>query len=389
LGALHLTGESFFQNQLKFWNGFNYLKIRAGELLRVFLPGPVYFSTWRFKKMRRRICLSLLIVLSAGFLFAQQSLISGVNRLRSPERYWKIKLLFTDDADAFMDPNDYRSLEFESFFAEAQASQFAGGQSLSGGAAGRLGQMYTSFFFDGTGGNFVFGPENALSVMVGAGSAGAFKSFFEKRIAGARFGLGYGINFEAGATILKPEVMVSYSNAKGADYNGIFGAGAALGIVFVPVEGEASLDIQYELKFGVPENGGSYRDHYATVVYRRLYDMADDFSAGWGLGAAGWFVKQKNADALKYGVLPLADLGFTYQMDGVFGINGQLVIAYTTDHDSMAGNVVSSLGGFDVIPVLGMSFTPHEYLKIEMGAQYNSLEIINPWSFMLLASFRK
>jgi hypothetical protein len=339
--------------------------------------------------MKRKICVFLLFVLLTGALFAQQSLVSGgiVSRLTSPERYWKIRLLFTDDTDAFMDPNDYHSVKFESFFAETQAALFAGTESLSGGAAKQFGQIYTSFFFDGTGKNFLFANRNFLSVMIGAAPAGAFKAFFEKRIESTRFGLDWGMNFASG--LLKPELMISYTDAKTADYNGILGAGAALGIAFVPANGEAFFDIQYEIKFGLPKNNGSYYDHYATVVYRRIYGITGDFSAGWGLGAAGWFSRQKSADALRYGVLPLLDFGFMYRMNGVFGINGQFLICYAANHDDIAGNTIFYFGGFDVIPVLGASFTPHEYLKIEMGAQYDNLNNINPWSFTFIASFKK
>jgi hypothetical protein len=349
----------------------------------------INFSTWRLKEMKRKIYFCLLFVLLTGVLCAQQSLVSGgiVSRLISPERYWKMRLLFTEDADAFMDPNDYRSVEFESFFAETQAALFAGIESLSGGAAKRFGQIYTSIFFDGNGENFMFTNRNFLSIMIGTASVGAFKPFFERNLDSTRFGFDWGINFASG--FLKPEVMISYDNAKTADYDGLLGAGAALGIEFAPAEGEASFDIQYELKFGIPENSGSYCDHYITVMYRRLYGITDGFSTGWGLGAAGWFVKQKSTDAVRYGVFPLADLGFKYQMSNVFGINGQLLVGYTIDHDAIAGNTISYFGGFDVIPVLGASFTPHKCLKIEMGAQYNNLYNIHPWSFMFLASFKK
>jgi hypothetical protein len=344
--------------------------------------------------MKREICIFLLFVLMTGALFAQQSLVSGgiVSSLASPERYWKIRLLFTDDTDAFMDPNDYRSVKFESFFAETQAALSAGIESLSGGAAKQFGQIYTSFFFDGSGKNFLFTNSNFLSFMIGTDSAGAFKPFFEKRIGTTRFGLDWGMNFASG--LLKPEVMISYTDTRFADtktvnYNGLLGAGAALEIAFVPANGEASFDIQYEFKFGFPRNGGSYHDHYATVIYRRIYEITGDFSAGWGLGAAGWFTRQKNIDAVRYGVLPLLDFGFIYRMSGVFGINGQFLISYAADHDDMAGNTISYFGGVDVIPVLGASFTPHEYLKIEIGAQYNNLNNINPWSFTFIASFKK
>jgi hypothetical protein len=341
------------------------------------------------KKMKRKFCVFLLFVLLTGALFAQQSLVSGgiVSILANPERYWKIRLLFTDDTDAFMDPNDYQSVKFESFFAEAQAASFAGMESLSGGAAKQFGQIYTSFFFDGTGKNFLFSNRNFLSFMIGTASAGAFKPFFEKKTGSTRFGLDWGMNFASG--LLKPELMISYTDTRTASYNGLFGAGVALGIAFVPANGEAFFDIQYEIKFDLPKNNGSYRDHHATVVYRRIYRMTGDFSAGWGLGAAGWLTRQKNIDAVRYGVLPLLDFGFMYRMNGVFGINGQFLISYAMDHDDIAGNTVFYFGGFDVTPVLGASFTPHEYLKIEMGAQYNNLNNINPWSFTFIASFKK
>jgi hypothetical protein len=331
----------------------------------------------------------LLFVLLAGVLFAQQSLVSGgiVNNLISPERYWKMRLLFTDDTDAFMDPNDYRSVKFESFFAETQAALFAGNESLSGGVAKQFGQIYTSLFFDGNGKNFVFSNRNFFSIMVGTASAGAFKPFFEKGDESTRFGLDWGMNFASG--LLKPEVMVSYIDVETADYDGLLGAGAALGIAFFPVDGEASFDIQYEFKFSIPKNNDSYYDHYVTVMYRRLYGITGDFSAGWGLGAAGWLTGQKSVDAVRYGVLPLVDLGFMYQMSGVFGINGQLLISYAANHNTIAGNTISYFGGFDVTPVLGASFTPHEYLKIELGARYNNLNNINPWAFTFIASFKK
>jgi hypothetical protein len=82
-------------------------------------------------------------------------------------------------------------------------------------------------------------------------------------------------------------------------------------------------------------------------------------------------------------------------MSGVFGINGQLLVGYTMDHnedyDEIAGNIIfySYFGGFDITPALGASFTPHKYLKIEMGAQYNNLHSIYPWSFTFLANFKK
>jgi hypothetical protein len=339
--------------------------------------------------MKRKICACLLFVLTVGVLFAQQSLAAGgiVSSLTNSERFWKMRLLFSDDTDAFMDPNDYQSVKFESFFAETQAALFAGIESLSGGAAKQFGQIYGSFFFDGNGKNFLVSNMNFLSIMIGTASAGAFKPFFEKGAESTRFGLDWGKNFVSG--LLKPEVMISYTTAETADYDGLLGAGVALGIAFFPADGEASFDIQYEFEFDFPKNDGSYHDHYITVMYRRLYGITGNFSTGWGLGAAGWFTRQKNIDAARYGVLPLADFGFMYQMNGVFGINGQLLISYAADHDDIAGNAVSYFGGFDVIPVLGASFTPHKYLKIEMGAQYNNLNNINPWSFTFIASFKK
>jgi hypothetical protein len=278
-------------------------------------------------------------------------------------------------------------VQFESFFAETQAALFAGAESFSGGMAKQFGQIYTSFFFDGNGKNFLVSGENFLSFMIGTDSAGAFKPFFEKKIGTTRFGLNWGMNFASG--FLRPEVMISYADVKTTRYNKILDAGAALEIAFVPTNGEAFLDIQYEIKFDILKNNDPYHDHYATVVYRRIYGITGDLSAGWGLGAAGWFTRQESADAVRYGVSPLVDLGFMYRISNVFGINGQFLISYTADHAYTAGNTISYFGGFDVIPVLGASFTPHKYLKIEMGAQYNNLNNINPWAFTFIAGFKK
>ncbi|MDR1389143.1 MAG: hypothetical protein LBJ31_04125 [Treponema sp.] len=344
--------------------------------------------------MKQKICLPLLAVVlltGAAPLFAQQSLISGggstmSSYLGTANQFWKLRLLFTDDTDAFMDPNDYRSLGLQDFFAEAQAATAVGGSQIAGGFAKDFGVVYTSLFFEGAGNDFVFGDDNALSIMIGTASVGAFKPFFRKTTADTLFGLVWGTNISSGGKLFKPEVLVSYRDQKADDYDGLLDAGAALGVDFIPEDGEASLDVQYELKFGIPANSGFFHDHFATLVYRRLYDVTGDFSAGWGAGFAAWFTKGKNSPDEKWGFNPLADLGFTYRMGEVFGINGQLVVSYKSDHNG----TTSYIGGFNLIPVLGASFTPHESLKIELGVQPPAnLTGVQPWNVSLLASFKK
>jgi hypothetical protein len=345
--------------------------------------------------MKRGICISLLIVLLMGAapLFAQQSLISGYgnqfsgyNPSLGKERYWTMPLIFDDDTDAFMDPNDFRAVEFGDFFTEVQAGQNNG---LSGGIAKEFGSIYTSLFFDGSGNDFVFGNNNALSLMIGTDFAGAFKPFFVRTAAFTQFGLNWGMNIESGGRSFKPEVMLSYSNEDAADYSGLINAGGALGIDFAPAEGEASLDLQYELKFGLPQNSGFYHEHYAIVMYRRLYDLTGDLSAGWGLGAAGWFADEKIGVEERWGLLPAADFCFKYQMGDVFGIYGQFLATYTLNHTKTSpATDTSYIGGFNVVPMVGAAFTPYGNLKIELGAVYDRLNA-NHLNFTLLASFKK
>ncbi|MDR0402182.1 MAG: hypothetical protein LBH35_01180 [Treponema sp.] len=354
--------------------------------------------------MKGRICIFLLIVLLAGSVFAQQSFISGSALRPAPTSvkafgYWPVRLIFSDDVDAFMDPNDYRTLSFDSFFAEVQASRFGGqtpqGQpfaGLAGGFAKNFGPVYASIFFEGSGNDLGFGDNNSLAVLIGTGSFGAFKPFFIKDAVSTQFGLGWGMNFAAGSGLLKPEVMLSFSNAESiGEYDGVINLGAALGIDFAPAGGEASLDIQYELKFGIPENSGFYHDHFATVMYRRLYDLNSDLRAGWGFGGIGKLASQKNADTMVYYLDPLVNAGFKYRLGEVFGVNGQLVLRYTTLHneDPAAGNE-SYFGGFRLEPIIGGTFSPYENLNIELSVSApRSLNNLDFLSVNFLASFKK
>jgi hypothetical protein len=157
--------------------------------------------------------------------------------------------LFRNDADSFMDPNDYGTVEFEKFFSYIRYSpdfeqaydlfsvpkpNSMGSDTLSAGYAGYFGNVYVGGFFEGNlyerfwstlapDGN-AYTAYNTLSVLTGAEPIGgivlmAGYRYRDQTIGGVSgslerlsFGGGWGKNFALNnGFLLKPQLGFMYS----------------------------------------------------------------------------------------------------------------------------------------------------------------------------------
>ena len=351
--------------------------------------------------MRRKICLSVLILLT-GVLIAQQSLISQrFSPLNLEEdHYWKQKYLFTSEADWFMDPNDYEKLEMESFFASAQAS-FFGNNQAAGGFSTNLGPIYLGAFADlnfGNGKYFGFAENNELQIIVGTDFMGAFKPFIKlNNDKDIKFGLGWGINFAINNGTLKPEFMIGYnkidSNTAGID--GYLNAGASIDVDFDSTDRYASgVQLNYEFRFGMPTDSGvTFHNHKAALMYQRLYSITEGLVMGWGLGASSIFDYYK-AGGVKVLTLECnaeSVLGFSYSFGEVFGIHGMVFLSYPVNYENDDDNITTTIGGPQIRPVLGGVFRPHRYFSIELYCNPNvGIDgSISPMVLALMATLKK
>jgi hypothetical protein len=347
----------------------------------------------RYRAFRLVLAAVLLILLANSAVFAQQSLISGGFFPDGPsvDTYWKTRLLFKDDADAFMDPNDYQLVRFDVFYAETQGAvfsqQYTGTNYLAGGAAVRFDSLYTALFFDGSGDNFLFGGHNSLYILVGTPSWGAFKPFYRTFSDESLFGISWGINFEADGLLVKPEVMAGYAGDRDSSngWKGYVNAGASVDVEFAADSGESSMDVQYEIKAGVPtQNQGDFMEHYFEALYRRLYGVTDGVQLGWFAGAAAEYIKHERYTRTYYerwGLTPMGGVGFRAALGDLFSLNGQVFAAYNMNYE-----------GINITPVAGgaFTFTPFTGLKIELSTSpANGLDNFSLWNVSLMASFRK
>jgi hypothetical protein len=295
-----------------------------------------------------------------------------------------------------MDPNDYQRVQFDSFYAEAEGAAFskryAGTNYLAGGAALRLGDYYTALFFDGSGDDLFFGGHNSLYALIGTPSLGAFKPFYKTFSDESLFGVGWGMNFQTDAMLVKPEVMAGYAfdrdNTNG--WKGYFNGGAALELEFAVDSGESSFDIKYELRLGVPaENKGALMAHYLNGLYRRLYDVTDTLQAGWFAGAGADYVKyekQKRSYYERWDLTPLGGIGIKAALGDMFTLSGQLLSSYNMNHEEQAESSIE----LNITPVAGMAFTPYKGFKIEVSTSPSKgLSDFDLWNISLRASFKK
>jgi hypothetical protein len=339
------------------------------------------------------------LLLAAAPLSAQQSLVSGgVLPTNSPvSGYWKTRLLFSGAADAFMDPNDYASLQFDALYTEVQGAAFskryAGTAYLAGGAAMRLSDYYVALFFDGSGDDLFFGARNSLYALIGTASFGAFKPFYKTFSGETLFGAGWGMNFEMNAMTVKPEFMLGYAVDGDPDngWKGYVDCGAALGIEFNSSIRESSMDVHYELKAGAPmENRGALISHYLDILYRRIYGISDTFQAGWFAGAGMEYIKHeanRRAYYERWDFTPMGGIGIQAEIGDLFSLSGQLFSSYKMDHED---NANSSILINSIIPVAGGTFTPYKGFTIEMSTSpVNGLGNFSLWNISIAACFRK
>jgi hypothetical protein len=322
-------------------------------------------------KQKLWLILLALAVIGAVPLTAQQSFIS--QGLGVSNGYWKTRYLFTNEVDHFMDPNDHGKVEFGKYFAEIQAAAL-GATQFAGGGAFRFAGLYLGVFADVNmgDGDFGFVDNNALSLMLGTSSIGAFKTFFI-RDGGDTLGLDWGININN----LRPEFMMAY------DFDGFFWVGAALGI---DLKEELSADFQYEIHLG--DNGGFFHEHYLSAYFRHLSAINDALSAGWGLGAE-LHLSAIEGDVGAYQFYPGAVLGFEYKMGEVFSINGSALLTIPVTYSGI------TVEGFNILPKLGAAFTPYQNFRIELNcnapgfAPAHSLTGLQPSMIEFLATLKK
>jgi hypothetical protein len=291
-----------------------------------------------------------------------------------------------------------------------------GNDTLSAGYAGYVGNVYIGGFFEG---NFyerfrsnvapdgtAYTVYDTLSVLIGTETIGGITATagyqyreetlggVSNSMGGVTIGGGWGKNFTLNnGFLLKPQIELIYSGAGmnlSQDMLDVFlvlGAGNTDVDYFVL--GNAAADLE------LPRNGLSsismgytflyLKTPFSSVInrlscsYKRVYDLTDRFSAGFGFGLHVWFGMGKEAIGNKAmeitGLLlvPSGQAGFTYKFNGPFSINAGINVDYELSYESrkISGGgsslIEAHVGNFEVSTKAGGSFHPNENLAIDFS----------------------
>jgi hypothetical protein len=343
--------------------------------------------------------------------------------------------LFRNDVDSFMDPNDYGTVEFEKFFFciryspdFQQAYDFfsepkifgMGNDILSAGYAGYFGNVYVGGFFKGNlyerfwsnvapDGN-AYTVYDTLSVLIGAEPIGGIVLMagcqyrdqtiddMSSSTGGLSFGGSWGKNFTLdNGFLLKPQVRFVYSEdeiylprlVKDRIYELFIGITMGASDINYYIAGNAEADLE------LPRNGNAlpvisigytfaYIDmllppavHVLSTSYKRVYDLSDRFSIGFGFGLDFLSATTKKTvsgvpiNAVMLALVPNGQVGFTYKFNGPFsvnaGINVDYDIGYRYTQVGDISNPFAYLGVTFVSTRAGGCFQPNENLAIDFS----------------------
>jgi hypothetical protein len=343
--------------------------------------------------------------------------------------------LFRNDADAFMDPNDYGTVEFEKFFSciryspdlEQAYDSFSvpklgdmGSDTLSAGYAGYFGNVYVGGFFEGNlyerfrsnvalDGN-AYTAYNVLSVLTGIEPMGGIVlmagcRYRDQTIGGVSdssrglsFGGGWGKNFTLNnGFLLKPQLGFMYSEdeinvpppIKDRLYDLFTGVDMGVSDMNYCIMGNAGADLEMPRKGNaLPVLSVEYTFvhtdmrlspvvHVLSGSYRRVYDINDRFSAGFGFGLDVFFAMAKgtvsgvSTNAMLLAFVPNGQAGFTYKFNGPFSVNAGVNLDYDFGYQyTKAGDSsrpFAHLGNIFVSTRAGGSFQPSENLAIDFS----------------------
>ncbi|MDR1389144.1 MAG: hypothetical protein LBJ31_04130 [Treponema sp.] len=359
--------------------------------------------------MKTRICLALALpALLAALPLAAQSRLNG-NTFG----------LFGNDADNFMDPNDYGTVDIPEFFSTIQYdADFQSAYhttSTTPGKPGGMGEDILSAgyarYFNGTYLGLSFegnlyeqywspGPDaytiyDSLTALIGTESIGGIivnvgYEYNKQQPSGVSaggliLGGGWGKNFPlANGMLLKPEVGLVYSKV---DLAGLGSMAAALAGFDYILAGAVGADLELNSgKGAAPTVSLNYTFAYFDVFdsallnllsasYSNTYDLNDRFSAGFGFGLDIGFSTIKVSSTLKQSttvIAPNALAGFTYKFNSPFSVNAGIKASYdlfTLNNTKTGGTSTSNttIGGFNVQTSAGGSFQPHESLAIDFS----------------------
>jgi hypothetical protein len=343
--------------------------------------------------------------------------------------------LFRNDADSFMDPNDYRTVEFEKFFSYIryspgfeQAYDFfsvpkpngMGSDTLSAGYAGYLGNVYVGGFFEG---NFyerfwsnvapdgnAYTVYNTLSVLIGTEpiggivlmggyryrnqTLGGVSDFTE----GQSFGGGWGKTFTLNnGFLLKPQAGFMYSedeinlpqSVKDRLYDLFVGINMGASDMDHCIVGNAEVELELPRKgnalpvismgytFAYIDMRLSPAVHVLSGSYKRVYDLDDRFSIGFGFGMDVFFAMAKetvsgvSTGATLLAFVPKAQAGFTYKFNSPFSVNAGVNLDYDLGcrytETGGSSRPYAYMGNVFVSTRAGGSFQPNENLAIDFS----------------------
>jgi opacity protein-like surface antigen len=343
--------------------------------------------------------------------------------------------LFRNDADSFMDPNDYETVEFEKFFFYIQHSPdfqqaydfFSapkpagmGNDILSAGYAGYLGSVYIGGFFEGnlyerfrsslTPNGTAYTVYDTLSVLIGAEPVGGIVLMAgyqcrDQTIGGVSgsaenlsFGGGWGKNFTLNnGFLIKPQVGFIYSEneiniprlVKERIYELFTGISMGTSDINYSIAGSAEADLELRRSGNaLPIISAGYTFvyidmplspvvHVLSTSYKRVYDLNDRFSVGFGFGldilfaAAKGTVSGTPTNATMLALIPNSQAGFTYKFNSPFsvnaGINVDYDLGYRYTQTGDKSHPFAYLGNTFVSTRAGGCFQPNENLAIDFS----------------------
>jgi hypothetical protein len=353
--------------------------------------------------------------------------------------------LFRNDADSFMDPNDYGTVEFEKFFSCIRYSPGfeqaydslsvpkpigMGNDTLSAGCAGYFGSVYVGGFFEGNlyerfrsnvapDGN-AYTAYDTISVLTGIEPIGGIVlmagcRYRDQTIGGVSgssgalsFGGGWGKNFALNnGFLLKPQLGFMYSeddinlpqSVKNHLYDLFVGISMGVSDMDYCIVGNAGADLELPRKgdaLPVLSMGYTFVHidmrlspaiHVLSGSYKRVYDLNDRFSAGFGFGLDIFFAMAKETvsgvptSAMLLALVPRGQAGFSYKFNGPFSVNAGVNVDYDFGHRRTktggSSRFFTYLGSAFVSTRAGGSFQPNENFAIDFSyaAGYYSANI--------------
>jgi opacity protein-like surface antigen len=343
--------------------------------------------------------------------------------------------LFANDADSFMDPNDYETVEFEKFFFCVRYSPdlqeaydfFSfpkpgdmGSDILSAGCAGYFGNVYVGGFFEGnlyerfwsniTPDGNGYTMYNTLSVLIGIEPIGgiAMMAGYHYRdqtiydisdsAESLSLGGGWGKNFTLNnGFLLKPQLRFVYSEdeinlprlIKDRMYDLFIGVNTGITDIDHYITGSAEADLELHrggnvlpvvsvgYTFAYIDMLMSPAAHVLSASCKRVYDLGNRFSAGFGFGLKFFFAAAKGTvsgtpvDSVVLALIPNGQAGFTYKFNSPFsvdaGINVDYDLGYRYIQIGGKSNPFNYLGSTFVSTRAGGCFQPNENLAIDFS----------------------